>query len=127
MKKLLISATFLAVAVTPIVGSAAAKTYTAYVLEPLKVNNYTQTHNKETGDQYIENKVTAFTNTDKAIFWAANKDNKQISSDYEQQVNNISKINLTTKMGTGDQVKMGMENAYWKTTNAFVSGEVDFR
>lgn len=69
-------------------------------------------------------------NAGTVTFWAANKDEKQISSDYDQKLN--SKVNINfNKNGynrKNKQIKLGMENKKWTfNQRGFVSGEVDFR
>ena len=85
-----------------------ANSYKGYVLPARQGNNYTGAHSKTTTSNYITNKVTDVENAGTVTFWAANKDEKQISSDYDQ--------------------KLGMENKKWTfNQRGFVSGEVDFR
>ncbi len=93
-------------------------------------NNYTGAHSKTTTSNYITNKVTDVENAGTVTFWAANKDEKQISSDYDQKLN--SKVNINfNKNGynrKNKQIKLGMENKKWTfNQRGFVSGEVDFR
>ena len=126
-----VSAVVLALGI--IVGGASfssAATYTAYVLQPLNVNNYTSYHSKTTALQYIQNKVTAFTNTSSANFWAQTDGSfgaVTISQKYLQRVSsNYTTINFNTNLSVGNNVRLAMENATTQSTNAFVSGDVIF-
>jgi hypothetical protein len=108
--------------------SAFASSYTAYSLGPLKQNNYTSAHTKQTSDQYMRNHVTAMSNTDLVTFWGCNANKSQISPDYDQKVGSTVDIRYNTKQSAGTQVILGMENAHnYLTEYAFVSGDVDFR
>ena len=69
-----------------------ANSYKGYVLPARQGNNYTGAHSKTTTSNYITNKVTDVENAGTVTFWAANKDEKQISSDYDQKLN--SKVNI---------------------------------
>lgn len=107
-----------------------AATYKGYVLPARQKNNYTGAHSKTTTSNYITNKVTDVENVSTVTFWAANKDKKQISSDYDQKLNN--KVNISfNKSGynrKGKQIILGMENAKWTLSQrGFVAGEVNFR
>ena len=107
-----------------------ANSYKGYVLPARQGNNYTGAHSKTTTSNYITNKVTDVENAGTVTFWAANKDEKQISSDYDQKLN--SKVNINfNKNGynrKNKQIKLGMENKKWTfNQRGFVSGEVDFR
>lgn len=110
-------------ATTPVL----AATYTAYSLGPLKKNNYTSAHTKQTNDQYIRNTVTALTNTDQVLFWAANANKKSLSTGYDQKLGSTVNIRYNTWQSAGTQVMLAMQNAKWSTQYAFVSGNVDFR
>lgn len=130
MKKFIISSLFaLTLLSVPSAVSAATgyQTYTDYTLYTACYNNYTAKHKKETSDQYISNKVTKFTNTNKGVFWAADGNSKAISKTYTQEVNSTAKINLTTKKNKGANVRMGMENYNQVAYYGKVSGKVDFR
>lgn len=80
--------------------------------------------------QSVQDYSTDVENAGTVTFWAANKDEKQISSDYDQKLN--SKVNINfNKNGynrKNKQIKLGMENKKWTfNQRGFVSGEVDFR
>ena len=108
------------------VAPALANTYTSYSLGPLQGNNYTAVHSKLTNTQYITNKVTALSNTDKVTFWGTNVSLSQITPDYYQVLGTTVNIAYNTTQSIGTQVAMGMENYHFITTYAFVSGDVDF-
>lgn len=108
------------------VAPAFAASYTAYVLPPLSGNNYTSAHSKKTTSNAIKNTVTALTNTDRANFWACDNTKKQLSTTYTQKLGSTTDI-IHGKTQIGYQIIMGMENARLQTSNAFVSGNVDFR
>ncbi len=109
---------------------ASAATFTAYSLPIFKGNNYTNSHVKQKSDQYITNKVTAISGTSFANFWAVDDNKKSQSNKYKQNVSSTAtRINFksSANLTTGQNVMMAMENASWKTSYGFVSGEVDFR
>lgn len=103
------------------------QTYTDYTLYANCYNNATAKHNKETNDQYMSNKVTSYTNTDKATFWATDGNSSRISKTYNIGVQGSAKMTLTTKKTKGAVVRMGMENYHNVQTYAKASGRVDFR
>lgn len=109
-----------------------AATYTAYVLKPLGGNNYTYWHVKQTKTNFIANKVTAFTNASSANFWAqydggAILGTQTASRKYTQKVNSTyTTINMLLSVDAGKRMRLAMENANLSTSNAFVSGNVEF-
>lgn len=109
-----------------------AATYTAYVLKPLGGNNYTNWHVKQTKTNFIANKVTAFTNASAANFWAQYDGGgilgTQVASPkYKQKVSSMhTTINMYLSVDAGKRMRLAMENANISTTNAFVSGNVEF-
>ncbi|ADY54477.1 hypothetical protein Sgly_0106 [Syntrophobotulus glycolicus DSM 8271] len=115
--------------IAPTVAFADYQGYQAYALYSFQRDNYTNTHDKETNEDYIKNHVITLTDTDKAIFWAAKPDNTKISNNYTQNQGNTTNINFKSgfNLSQNDQVKMGLKNAHLKTSNAFVTGEVDFK
>lgn len=131
MKKNLIIAGLLAVTVlsTPMAVSAliGPQSYTDYTLYNNCYNNATAKHAKETDQQNIVNKVTAFKSTNKATFWATDGSSNRISKTYDQTLNSTKTITFTTKKNKGAIVRMGMENYNLVTHTAKVSGKVDFK
>ncbi|OXM16592.1 hypothetical protein [Paenibacillus herberti] len=132
VKKKIVSGmiTFGILSLTSITAFAATEplTYTSYALPTFKGNNYTGSHQKQTADEFITNKVTDITGTSTATFWAANGIKEQISNDYDQKKNNVSKIQFRNSVSKGGDVIMGMQNANLNILDSgFVSGEVDFR
>ncbi|GMX61664.1 MULTISPECIES: hypothetical protein [Paenibacillus] len=127
--KVLGIASFVFLAAIPAV-SAGFQPYVGYSLPPLKKNNYTNTHIKVTGNQYIENKVTNLQNTGSVTMWATNDQKTPVSADYDFKVgshNNIT-FNNNTPLYQGQGVAMGMQNGSWYWQEyAFVAGEVDFK
>lgn len=110
--------------------SAGYQSYVGYSLPPLKQNNFTNTHKKVTGNQYITNKVTNLQNTGTVTMWATNDQKTPISADYDFKVgsHNDIKFNNNTPAYQGQSVAMGMQNgSYYFTEYAFVAGEVDFQ
>lgn len=128
LKSLLIAALVFAM-IIPSIVFADYKGYQAYALYSFQRANYTNTHDKETNEDYIKNHVITFTNTDKAIFWAAKADSTKISPYYTQNEGNTTTIKFSSdyNLDKNDQVKMGLKNYHFKTSNAFVTGEVDFK
>ena len=124
-KKLLVGALSTAL-LLPTAADAAYKSYVGYVLPALQGNNYTGYHTKETNDDYIVNIVENLEGTSTANFWAEDH-NGSISSKYNQKVGNATRINFNTNKSAGNQIRMGMENAEFSFSNAFVAGRVDFR
>ena len=94
---------------------------------PLKGNNYTGAHAKETTEKYITNKVTALTNTDKVLFWAADVNKKSLSRGYDQYLGMEQDIRFKNDQAVDTQLRLAMRNARWQTDYAFVSGRVNFR
>jgi len=127
-KKLFVGVLAVAVMSIPAVSAFAADTYTSYALPTFQNSNHTGSHEKQTADQFMNNKVTNLTHTDTAVFWATDGVKTVISNDYEQKVNNTSKIQFRNDIKKGSDVILGMRNKdYNFYQNAFVSGEVDFR
>jgi hypothetical protein len=106
-----------------------AAAYKVYSLPPLKGNNYTSAHTKQTDAKSIENRVTSMDKTSTVTFWACDVTKSQISKDYDQKVGSKEDIEFleNKKLRKGQQVIMGMQNGEWSWDYAFVSGEVDFR
>jgi hypothetical protein len=98
-------------------------------------NNYTRVHNKETGDQYIVNHVTKYTNgITVAQFWACNPnavgnygEHKVISRIVDCKKGQRKTIRFTNYKKKGSKIRMAMEKSQKPRENANVSGEVDFR
>lgn len=123
-KKLLIGALAIGL-LAPTAADAAYKSYVGYKLPPLKGNNYTSYHEKQTNDDHIQNKLENLANTSEANFWA--DDGSSISKKYNQKVGNETKIKFDTNKDKGNEVRLAMENAKWSTKNAFAAGQADFR
>lgn len=109
---------------------SSAATYTAYVLKPLGTNNYTYFHTKTSKTNFMDNKVTALTNTTAANFWAQYDGLltiENISPKYKQKVSSsYTRINFLRSVNAGQDVRLAMENANLSVSNAFVSGDVRF-
>lgn len=121
--------TLLVAVLVPTVASASYESYTGYTLKKLKANNYTNVHDKVTSKDYIRNHVIEFEDTTKAKFWAADADENALSRKYGQSEGNTTTIKFydDVNLDAGDQVSMGMENAFSRPYYAFVAGEVDFK
>ena len=82
--------------------------------------------------EFRNNKVTALANTNSANFWSETPTGSDLSVKFNQKVSTtytrltFSDAN-SSYAAVGQQVRMGMENAEWVTSHAFVSGDVDFR
>jgi hypothetical protein len=135
IKFIVIVSAFLFIAFAPVNTNAAYKKYTNFILYPNCHNNYTRVHNKETGDQYIVNHVTKYTNgITVAQFWACNPnavgnygEHKVISSIVDCKKGQRKTIRFTNYKKKGSKIRMAMEKSQKPRENANVSGEVDFR
>lgn len=103
--------------------------YTHYLLCANCANNYTNGHEKATGDDFIINEVEKLENTKKATFWATDGDENRISNTYDfvKGENKTIEFKWSKGLDAKEDVKMGMENAEWSSDVAVVSGKVDFR
>jgi hypothetical protein len=135
IKFIVIVSAFLFIAFAPVNTNAAYKKYTNFILYPNCHNNYTRVHNKETGDQYIVNHVTKYTNgITVAQFWACNPnavgnygEHKVISRIVDCKKGQRKTIRFTNYKKKGSKIRMAMEKSQKPRENAKVSGEVDFR
>ncbi|SDL82167.1 hypothetical protein SAMN05216520_11422 [Kandleria vitulina] len=135
IKFIVIVSAFLFIAFAPVNTNAAYKKYTNFILYPNCHNNYTRVHNKETGDQYIVNHVTKYTNgITVAQFWACNPnavgnygEHKVISRIVDCKKGQRKTIRFTNYKKKGSKIRMAMEKSQKPRENANVSGEVDFR
>ncbi|MBO0588372.1 MULTISPECIES: DUF2712 domain-containing protein [unclassified Sporosarcina] len=111
-------------------SSASGGPYTSYVLKPLGGNNYTNFHTKSQDSDWLLNKVTALTNTTAANFWGEYDGlitTETISAKYTQKVaTTYTTISFYRNVKAGSNVRLAMENANVSTSNAFVSGDVEF-
>lgn len=111
-------------------AQAATSNYIAYSLPRLNGNKYTSLHDKTTNDDYVENEVTAVTDTTYVNCWAVTSGNKKISNKYKQGVGTgKKKLNFTSdyNLDRKDEAGLGMENYETSYSFAWVSGKVDFR
>ncbi|KML23305.1 MULTISPECIES: hypothetical protein [Priestia] len=127
LKKSLLTGAIALSVIVPTAASAAYTGYVGYTLPAYSGNNYTSAHTKQTGDDFIKNKLENLSKTSKANFWAANTDKNAISGKYDQKVGSIVQINFSSGKSKGYQARLGMENDDWSKDNAFAAGQVDFR
>ncbi|MDQ0884722.1 hypothetical protein [Peribacillus sp. V2I11] len=131
MKKGLKQAIFagaLAVGVlVPTISEGAYRSYVGYVLPSQSGNNYTSTYEKETGEDYIHNKLENLEGTSVANFWAVTGTHSQLSDKYLFRETNIKDLTFNEGRSKGAKVAMAMENEEYWSTRAYAAGQVDFK
>lgn len=107
-----------------------AASYVGYLLPRFQVNNYTGSHEKQTNNQYITNRVTNLQNADSVNMWATNNSKSAISEKINfRKGSGYKNINFRSNQSQykGQYVRMGMENGNFQITDGFVAGDVNFQ